>query len=289
MRRLTLLAATALAALLLAACATPARLNDAEQAQLAALLPADAILLGEQHDAPEHHRLERATVQWLAARGVLAALALEMAEQGHDTTSLPRDASTTQVRDALAWDDRGWPWADYGPVVMAAVRAGVPVLGANLPRAQMRAAMQDTALDARLPPVAWAEQQSRIREGHCDLLPESQIIPMTRVQIARDIALADTVARAVQPGRTVLLVAGNGHVQRGLGVPMHLPPSVTVKVISAQSRQSLQADRANTAAAKPNRPDAGADRVWATPALPPRDPCVELRRALHTAPAPAPP
>ena len=286
MRRPTLLAAACLAAWLLAACAAPARLNAAEQAQLAALLPADAILLGEQHDAPEHHRLERATVQWLAARGDLAALVLEMAEQGHGTTGLPRDASAAQVRDALAWDGGGWPWADYGPVVMAAVRAGVPVLGANLPRAQMRAAMQDTTLDARLPPAAWAEQQSRIREGHCGLLPESQIIPMTRVQIARDIAMADTVARAVQPGRTVLLVAGNGHVQRGLGVPMHLPPSVTVKVISAQSRQGLPADRANPTAAEPGRPDAGADRVWATPALPPRDPCVELRRQLH---APLPP
>ena len=31
----------------------------AEQARLEALLPADALLLGEQHDAPEHHELER--------------------------------------------------------------------------------------------------------------------------------------------------------------------------------------------------------------------------------------
>ena len=290
MPRPTLLAAALGLTVLLTACATrPARLDAAEQAQLAALLPTDALLLGEQHDAAEHHRLERATVQWLAARGVLAALVLEMAEQGHGSAGLPRHASATQVRDALAWDGQGWPWADYGPLVMAAVRAGVPVLGANLPRAQLRQAMQDRTLDTRLPPAAWAEQQERIREGHCGLLPESQIIPMTRVQIARDIAMADTVARAVQPGRTVLLVAGNGHVQRGLGVPMHLPPGVTVKVISAQSRQQPQADRANTAAAEPGRPDAGADRVWATPALPQRDPCAELRRQLHTPLPPAPP
>ena len=280
MRRPTLLAAACLAAWLLAACAAPARLDAAEQAQLAALLPADAILLGEQHDAPEHHRLERATVQWLAARGDLAALVLEMAEQGHGTTGLPRDASAAQVRDALAWDGGGWPWADYGPVVMAAVRAGVPVLGGNLPRARMRAAMQDSALDTRLPPAAWAEQRERIREGHCGLLPESQITPMTRVQIARDMAMADTVVRALQPGRTVLLVAGNGHVQRGLGVPLHLPPKIKAKVVSARSEKALPAT--NNIATTASGHDT--DLVWPTAPQPPRDYCAELRRTGGGAP-----
>ena len=280
MRRLTLLATTCLAAWLLAACAAPARLNATEQAQLAALLPADAILLGEQHDAPAHHRLERATVQWLAARGALAALVMEMAEQGRSTAGLPRDASTAQVRAALAWDGGGWPWADYDPVVMAAVRAGVPVLGGNLPRTRMRTAMQDSALDTRLPPAAWAEQQRRIRAGHCGLLPESQITPMTRVQIARDMAMADTVVRALQPGRTVLLVAGNGHVQRGLGVPLHLPPKIKAKVVSARSEKALPAT--NNIAATASGHDT--DLVWPTAPQPPRDYCAELRRTSGGAP-----
>ena len=185
-----------------------------------------------------------------------------------------------EVRDALAWDGRGWPWADYGPVVMAAVRAGVPVLGGNLPRARMRAAMQDSALDTRLPPAAWAEQRERIREGHCGLLPESQITPMTRVQIARDMAMADTVVRALQPGRTVLLVAGNGHVQRGLGVPLHLPPKIKAKVVSARSEKALPAT--NNIAATASGHDT--DLVWPTAPQPPRDYCAELRRTGGGAP-----
>ena len=32
-------------------------------------LPADVLLLGEQHDAPDHQRLQRETVAWLASRG----------------------------------------------------------------------------------------------------------------------------------------------------------------------------------------------------------------------------
>ncbi len=273
-------AALSLALLGAAGCATPAPLGAAAQARLATLLPADALLLGEQHDAPAHQQLQRQTVQWLAARGALAALALEMAEQGRSTAGLPRDASEADVQHALAWRDAGWPWKTYRPVVMAAVRAGVPVLGANLPAARQREAMRDAALDARLPPAALAEQQQRMRDGHCGLLPESQIGPMTRVQIARDIAMADTVRAARQPGRTVLLVAGNGHVHRALGVPLHLPPDLTTKVLSAQSGQAQAAIDSEVTDTLPAH-TSGADLLWPTPPVPPRDYCAELRRATR--------
>ena len=273
-------AALSLALLGAAGCATPAPLGADGQARLATLLPTDVLLLGEQHDAPAHQQLQRQAVQWLAARGALAALALEMAEQGRSTAGLPRDASEADVQHALAWRDAGWPWQTYRPVVMAAVRAGVPVLGANLPAARQREAMRDAALDARLPPAALAEQQQRVRDGHCGLLPESQIGPMTRVQIARDIAMADTVRAARQPGRTVLLVAGNGHVHRALGVPLHLPPDLTTKVLSAQSGQAQAAIDSEVTDTLPAH-TSGADLLWPTPPVPPRDYCAELRRATR--------
>lgn len=273
-------AALSLALLGAAGCATPAPLGADGQARLATLLPTDVLLLGEQHDAPAHQQLQRQAVQWLAARGELAALALEMAEQGRSTAGLPRDASEADVQRALAWRDAGWPWKTYRLVVMAAVRAGVPVLGANLPAARQREAMRDAALDARLPPAALAEQQQRVRDGHCGLLPESQIGPMTRVQIARDIAMADTVRAARQPGRTVLLVAGNGHVHRALGVPLHLPPDLTTKVLSAQSGQAQAAIDSEVTDTLPAH-TSGADLLWPTPPVPPRDYCAELRRATR--------
>lgn len=221
------LGACFLAALLLGGCALTAPDDiKATQQRLDTLLPTDAILLGEQHDAPDHQRVQREVVLALAARGALAALVLEMAEQGHGTAGLARDASETQVREALHWDNTGWPWRAYGPVVMAAVQASVPVLGANLPRAQMRDRMTDRQLDMQLPGPALKAQQQLIRQGHCDMLPENQITPMTRVQIARDMHMAQTIAGAATPGKTVLLLAGRGHVDRSLGVVRHLPPGL---------------------------------------------------------------
>ena len=269
-------------ALALWGCASAPPLTDAEQARLNTLLPTDALLLGEQHDAPEHHRLERQTVEHLAARHALAAVALEMAEQGHATTGLPPTASEAAVRQALAWNDRGWPWATYGPVVMSAVRAGIPVLGANWPAARVREAMADATLDARLPPAAFARQRQRIADAHCQLLPESQLTPMTRVQIARDRAMAQTVADAQQPGRTVLLIAGGGHVDRALGVPWHLPQNIQSKVLLALSGQ---AQAATDSEAIDTDTLAPGDVLWRTPARPPRDHCAELKHFKATRPA----
>lgn len=165
--------------------------------------PTDALLLGEQHDAPQHQDIQTQVVAWLAGQGLLAALTLEMAKQGGSTQGLSAQASAAQVQIALDWDERAWPWAAYGPAIMAAVRRGVPVFGANLSSADLRAAMQDRSLDQTLTETALSTQQQRIRDGHCQLLPESQIAPMTRMQIARDRAMAQTIGRVALAGRTV--------------------------------------------------------------------------------------
>jgi uncharacterized iron-regulated protein len=254
--------------------------------RLHTLLPADVLLLGEQHDAPDHQRLQREAVLWLAARGQMAALVMEMAESGHGTQSLPQGATEAQVQAALQWNDAAWPWKAYGPVVMAAVAAGVPVLGGNLPRAQMRAAMQEPSWDQHLPPAALARQITALRDGHCGLLPESQLAPMARIQIARDASMARTAQQALRPGQTVLLVAGGGHVLRSIGVPTHWPENLRSKVALArvQHAQSAIKTEAPQAAGTGAIAPADADAVIDTPALPPRDACAELREQWRAAP-----
>ena len=233
-----------------------------------ALLPADLIALGEQHDAAEHQQIHRQVIEHLAVRGQLAALALEMAEAGSSTAALKSNSTQLQVQAALGWNDKSWPWLAYGPAVMAAVKAGVPVLGANLPAAQMRGAMADSKLDQQLPGPALKAQQQLIRIGHCGLLPEDRIAPMTRIQIARDISMARTMEQAALPGKTVILLAGSGHVNRELGVAQHLSPGIAFKAVL------LLAGPAPAAA------DAAFDAVWPTPALPEQDHCADLQEKL---------
>lgn len=235
-------------------------------AQLAQLLPADAILLGEQHDAPDHQRIHRWVVETLSTRHTLAALALEMANRDQSTNNLGPNATEDQVRAALQWNDEAWPWTAYGPIVMVAVRAGVPVLGANLPTRDLRDAMANAAYDQLLSGPALKAQQQNIRRGHCELLPESQISPMTRIQIARDVEMSKTLINAARPGKTVVLLAGSGHANRRLGVPQHLPQSFKVKTVLLQAGNALEAIQ--------NIADF--DDIWTAEPAPPVDYCADF-------------
>lgn len=227
----------------------------------------DLLLLGEQHDAAAHQALAAEIVGALADRDRLQALVVEMAEQGRSSAGLARDADEAAVRAALAWDDRGWPWSRYGPIVLRALRAGVPVHGGNLPRAALRATMADAALDASVDADWHRTLADDVRDGHCGLLPAAQLPGMTRVQIARDRAMAETLAAAAGAGRVVVMVAGANHVDATRGVPRHLQaiaPGLRLRTLRFG------------AGAAPGDTTPGFDETWPTPEVARDDPCIGL-------------
>lgn len=261
--------------------ASLARASDEWTPRLDALLPTRALLLGEQHDASEHQRIARVLVQTLADRSALAALVLEMLPAGSSSAQLPRGSTEAAVQRALGWNEGAWPWAAYGPVVMAAVQAGVPVLGGNLPDQQMRAQMARSELDGRLAPAALAEQQQLMRQGHCGLLPESQIVPMARIQIARDLSLAATLEAAMRqagPQQLVLMLSGSVHADKRLGVPAHLPPELAVRSVR------LLAGGPSGQAGQGSQNEGLFDAHWPTAPAPPTDHCAALREHFRQRP-----
>ncbi len=237
--------------------------------RLDALLPMDVLLLGEQHDASEHQQIHQQVIALLAQRGQLGAVALEMADAGVSTARLHPSSTEQQAKNALKWNDKSWPWEAYGPAVMTAVRAGVLVVGANLPRESMRTSMSDSTLDGQLPGAALKAQQQQIRIGHCNMLPESQITPMTRIQIAKDMEMAETLKEVALPGKVAVLLAGSGHADRLLGVPQHLPATLKVKAVRLRAGDAAAADKADAF-----------DAVWATPTLPDKDYCAAFKAQM---------
>ena len=240
---------------------------------LAPLLPAPFVLLGELHDVDGHQQLQARVIEHLAHSQRLHAVVLEMADRGHSTQGLSTQATEAQVQQALAWNTSGWPWERYGPVVMTAVRQGVPVLGGNLPRSDMRAAMLDTALDASVQRQHLEPLQALMHESHCGLLPESQLQPMARIQIGRDVAMAQTLlaAQPTQPQQVTLLITGNQHARKDYGVPWHLQrlgvPTHEIKVVHMQTESASQQFE-------------GADALWTSAPAPPTDHCADLRQRM---------
>ena len=83
---------------------------------------APVIMLGEQHDAPEHHAWEADTVRELTQRKRLAALVLEMADAGATTHGLPANASEADVLNVAMFGLTALEWRDAHPDLKGNVR-----------------------------------------------------------------------------------------------------------------------------------------------------------------------
>jgi uncharacterized iron-regulated protein len=88
---------------------------------------------------------------------------------------------------------------------------------------------------------------------------------MTRIQIARDRRMADTLAKAAQKGKVVVLISGSVHADKQLGVPQHLPAGLQVKSVRLLAGGQVL-------------PGETFDSVWPTEALPDKDYCAGLRQ-----------
>ncbi len=199
------------------------------------------VLLGEVHDNAAQHRLRLELLRRAFAAGWRPAIVMEQfdverqADIDRARREQPRDAQhlIDQASPRAARAGEGWNWAFYRPYVALALEYDVPLLAANLATADTRrivrgglAASFDgqrlAALGLDRPIAAeWQQAQEReINRGHCGALPATLWPRMAQAQFARDAVMADVLRRQAQRG--AVLLAGNGHVRRDLGVPRWL-------------------------------------------------------------------
>lgn len=236
------------------------------------LARASRVVVGEQHDNPDHHALQLWLSRELAAQRPQGSVLLEMLNPSQQTRVDQVRAETRAGRPpldairALAWQP-GWDWAMYGALVRYQLRQPYPLLAANLDREEiMRIYQQRPALQGQASTAAAVQQrlQRDIRESHCGLLPESQVPAMLAVQQQRDRRMAEALLVAPRPS---LLLAGAFHARKDLGVPLHL-----ADLGAGQGNAVLMLAEVG------RQVDASmADYVWFTAAQPEQDHCAKLR------------
>ncbi|QRY79555.1 ChaN family lipoprotein [Pseudomonas sp. PDNC002] len=244
---------------------SPAQLLD----RLAA---APRVMVGEQHDNPDHHALELWLVRALAERRASGSVLLEMLNPNQQEAVTATQAAAAKgeapadLIGALQWQ-KGWDWSQYGPLLTWLVKQPAPLLSANLDRSEIM------GIYKQMPALQGAQSTQStvrdallvdIRESHCGLLPESQLPAMLAVQQQRDRRMAERFKAAPEPA---LLIAGGFHARRDLGVPLHLQD-----LGAGEGLQVLMLAEVGRTVA-PGQ----ADYVWYTPAQPPQDHCAALR------------
>ncbi len=244
------------------------------------------VLLGEVHDNAVQHRLRLELLERAFAAGWRPAIAMEQLDREHQAdidqarAQFPHDAD--RLLERAAADRSGWNWAYYRPFVELALRYDVPLLAANLSRADaMRIAREGYAavfdpaqraalgLDRAVPADIERIQSAEISSGHCDAVPVALLPGMVRAQLARDAWMADVLRSHAAQG--IVLLAGNGHTRRDIGVPHWLGPEASARVLSVGF---LEAGGSRSA------PGAW-DVIVRTPAAVREDPCKGIRARLR--------
>jgi uncharacterized iron-regulated protein len=250
-------------------------------------LRGDAIvLLGEVHDNPVPHRLRLEVLRRAFEAGWRPAIAMEQLDREHQVDieqarmERPLDADYLIEKAATQHGKSfsGWNWEYYRPYVALALQYGVPVLAANLSRNDAQkivelgySAVFDDSLENRLGldrqrPALQAAQENEIDVGHCHALPKELLPAMARTQLARDAVMAGVLREHSAQG--VVLLAGDGHTRRDIGVPTWFDPTMLARVFAVGFLE-----RGDTAP-----PASAFDAVVITDAAPRPDPCATLRR-----------
>ena len=244
-------------------------------------LPARPIVLfGEVHDNAAQHRLRLGVIESMLRAGARPALLFEQFDR-------ERQGEIDRVRAALPAPDvealiaagsgaasskpSGWDWPLYRPLIALALEHDLPIVAANVSRADTRRILAE-GLEARgfeptVAPDITAAQATAIEQSHCGMVDAAQARRMTSAQVARDQFMARLVE--THASRGAVLIAGNGHVRNDLGVPRWLTPATRALT---ETIGMLEAD----AGQRPD--DTGAyDRVILTARQPRPDPCASMR------------
>ncbi|MGH6944431.1 MAG: ChaN family lipoprotein [Geminicoccaceae bacterium] len=256
-----------------------------DQAELLeSLAGADFVLLGESHDDPLHHRLQAQLVRALARAGAPpAAVAFEMIPTDRQLAVVEyleqRPDDARDLGPATGWQQRGWPdFAQYAPIVQAALDAGAVIVAGDLPGAQQDRVLEHgaralrtsfvrrTGLDQKLPAPLAVGLRQELLQSHCGEVAAGALEGMSRVQRARDAMLADRLA-AVSGRQRGVLIAGRGHVRTDRGVPWYLRRlRPDARIVSLAF---IEVDEAHPGSS----PETPFDYVWFTPSIARDDPC----------------
>lgn len=231
------------------------------------LATADLILMGEQHDNEDHHRLQLWLLQRLHQQRTQASVLLEMLTPSQQPAlDRVQDGSETvpedQLQEYLQWSP-GWEWHFYAPILGWALDSHIRLTAANLDRQEISLLYRNPVkVSPRYSEQALEEIQRTLEASHCGQIDEPQLSAMRGIQQQRDVRMAEALQVAAAPA---LLLAGNYHVRKDLGVPLHMDQAAPLVIMLHELGKPLPGPEQ-------------ADYVWLTPAAPASDHCAEWRR-----------
>lgn len=254
-----------------------------EDSLLGRAAQAEVLLLGETHDNPEHHRLQRRMLS-ITKSGAPPALLMEQFDIDQQT-AIDLAVKNGSEPGALL---RGWDHSQYRELIVAGQAAGMPLRAANLPRASLRPVVREGYASLAVTDIerlglhaAWDEAREMfmarvIEASHCGKAPPQLRDGLVRAQRLRDATLADSALGSIERG--VVFILGRGHARRDVGVPRYIDIrrpgtrmlSIGLVEVSAGKTDPRLYEAERAGATAPH------DILWFTPGIERPDPCLNF-------------
>jgi len=201
-----------------------------------ALTDKRVIYVGETHDRMDHHRLQLAVLEALHRAGRDLAIGVEWFQ--HSFQPVVDEFIAGRIDEAELLDRTGYyqrwrfDYRLYRPIVRYARAHGIPLRALNAPReltdAVSRHGLADMPAEFRdqLPDsydrsnTAYEEQLAAIFEQH-PMAGKDRLGRFIEVQLTWDETMAEQASDylAANPGKTLVVFAGSGHIAYGAGIP----------------------------------------------------------------------
>lgn len=244
------------------------------------------VFVGEKHDNPEHHQLERRFIQERFSnvdQSVQGKVVFEMLDPSHESaiSKLQTVDSLDQMKKILNWPEKGsWDWAVYAPTFQEALRRSALAAG-NIDRAFIGAVYKhgeknfvdvDRFSSAVNPPDFLKNYLlDQIFTSHCGMQSRETLTPMLHIQLAKDASMATAMLRT----SAAMLIAGGEHVRGDTGAPWHLSkrnPQADIFII-----QLLEVQENNLDLQSYIKKAGKADLYWFTGATASKDYCAGVK------------
>ncbi|ELA09657.1 hypothetical protein MOMA_04605 [Moraxella macacae 0408225] len=189
----------------------------------------DAVILGEYHDKPNQHSLAAGLLDALQQQRPQGSLLLEMltVEQQDLVDKARQKPNLNDLQAALNWQ-KSWDWQLYGEIVKRPFVYNYSLIATNLTKPEVNILLQGAEELKGYQSTTTAIKQDILQtiiKNH-DLNPDELhaddkrfLHNMVAVQQFRDRRMAEKLLSAPKPA---LLLAGNYHAQKDIGVPIHL-------------------------------------------------------------------
>lgn len=192
---------------------------------LSRLSSQDYVLVGEEHTQLIHHQIEWYLFNQLTKKAKLHLIALEMLNVDQQPAidriqfNRPVNLSATDLREAIQWQK--WDWKMYQDLVVESLRSNSRVVATNLTDKEV-----EILLNGAEPLKGSVSTSTEVKQKIAQLLSSinhGSVYPMENmvaVQQFRDRRMAEKLVKNALS--TSLLIAGNHHVRKDLGVPLHI-------------------------------------------------------------------